>query len=121
MTSREPYKILVVEDTGLIRDRIHGDLKRMGYAVRSEAFAWEALKEMRREIPDLIITDQNMPGMSGREMVRELRADPKMKGVKIIGYGNFPDDAEGFDFILQKRSLDNDELYKKVQEILKDK
>ena len=116
MTSREPYKIFVVEDTGFIRDRIHGDLKRMGYAVRSEAFAWEALEEIRREIPDLIITDQNMPGMTGWEMVRKLRADPKMKGVKIIGYGDFPDNVEGFDRIFEKGYLDS--VYGTVRHML---
>ena len=119
-TNKPIYKILVVEDMAPIREAISDGLESRGYRVWVESSGYEALDDLQNRIPDrpdLIITDCKMAPINGLELVDRLRADPKTRDVKIIGYGDFPHDAEGFDFILQKR-LNLDELYAKVQKIL---
>jgi CheY-like chemotaxis protein len=44
----------------------------------------EALQRIAEQIPDLLIVDIMMPGMSGLEVVSTLRADPKTRGLPII-------------------------------------
>jgi Response regulator receiver domain len=64
-----PHHILVVEDDIFLRHRNNEVLLRDGYEV--DAAAWVALQSRSY---DLLITDNQMPGLSGAEFVRKLRA-----------------------------------------------
>jgi len=44
-------------------------LGEMGYCVRSADNGFSALREIRQEMPDILLTDLNMPGMSGFELL----------------------------------------------------
>jgi CheY-like chemotaxis protein len=65
--------LLVVDDEALIRMSLLGILIESGYAVRIASDGFAALAEIREKIPDLILSDLNMPGMSGFELLSVVR------------------------------------------------
>jgi CheY-like chemotaxis protein len=64
-----PSGILVVDDESSIRMSMTLVLTEFGYKVRSAADGFCALREIREEMPDILLTDLNMPGMSGFELL----------------------------------------------------
>ena len=65
--------ILVVDDDEDYRVCVEMFLRKEGYRVRHAANGGEALSEVEREAPDLIITDLMMPGAGGYEVLRGLQ------------------------------------------------
>jgi CheY-like chemotaxis protein len=61
--------VLVVDDEPLIRTTMSMVLAGIGYRVRSADNGLTALREIRHEMPDILLTDLNMPGMSGFELL----------------------------------------------------
>jgi CheY-like chemotaxis protein len=55
-----------------------------GFKVVTACSADEALLRLRERLPDLIVTDYTMPGMTGLELCRVLRASPEMHAIPII-------------------------------------
>ena len=76
--------ILVVEDEPAIQSLIATNLRRHGHTVNAALDAEDALRQIRAALPDLILLDWMLPGMSGLECARKLRADPRTKHVPII-------------------------------------
>ena len=66
-------KVLVVDDYDSIRQSLSAILSDSGYKVRSAEDGFSALAEIRNEIPDIILSDLNMPGMSGFEFLSVVR------------------------------------------------
>jgi two-component system KDP operon response regulator KdpE len=66
-------RILVVDDEPQIRRTLRTLLIQQGYTVKEAKSGEEALDEIRREMPELILLDWNMPGMSGLETCRLVR------------------------------------------------
>ena len=62
-------KVLIVDDELLIRTTMSLVLGEMGYRVRTAEDGFSALNEMRQEMPDILLTDLNMPDMSGFELL----------------------------------------------------
>jgi two-component system, OmpR family, KDP operon response regulator KdpE len=67
-------KILIVDDEPQIRRVLRTTLTSQGYTVAEAKSGDEALEMIRDERPDLILLDVNMPGRSGLETCREIRA-----------------------------------------------
>jgi len=67
--------ILVVDDEPQIRRVLRSTLSTRGYAITEAKTGEEALESLRKERPDLILLDVNMPGMGGIETCREIRRD----------------------------------------------
>ena len=65
--------VLVVEDDFLIRASVSASLGDAGYPVREAANGIEALAQMERGIPSLVLLDLRMPFVNGWEFVDELR------------------------------------------------
>ena len=76
--------ILVVDDTPANLRVLAGMLKDRGYRVRPVPSGALALVAARRNPPDLILLDINMPEMSGYEVCEHLKADETLKGVPVI-------------------------------------
>lgn len=76
--------ILLVDDEEQIRKLLESSLQRRGYEVVVAADGIEALRQIRAKIPDLIVTDVNMPNMNGFELTRRLRADHRTARVPIV-------------------------------------
>lgn len=84
-----PKKILVVEDNLDMRELVHLYLTREGFLVVTASDGREGLYMAGAEQPDLIITDINMPGLDGLEMVKQLRAQPAFKDLPILVFTAF--------------------------------
>jgi DNA-binding response OmpR family regulator len=76
------YKILIVEDQADIAGGLEINFKKEGYSVLKASTGEEALKLVTRELPDLMILDIMLPGMSGLDVCRQLRN--KSIGIPII-------------------------------------
>ena len=75
---------LVVDDTPSQLELINCYLLDTGYTVIKAYNAKEGLNQALINLPDVIITDVVMPGMSGFEFCRQLKRNPATKNVKII-------------------------------------
>ena len=79
-------KLLIVDDEPFIRESMSLVLAEMGYAVRSAEDGFSALAELRTEIPDVLLSDLNMPGMSGFELLSVVRRRfPSVQTVAMSG------------------------------------
>jgi CheY-like chemotaxis protein len=76
--------ILVVEDDDTMRQLLKLHLTSAGYAVRAASNGLEAGHAILGITPDLIITDVNMPHMTGFELVAAMRQDPSLKDIPVI-------------------------------------
>ncbi|MDI6746806.1 MAG: phosphate regulon transcriptional regulator PhoB [Rhodocyclaceae bacterium] len=79
-----PASILVVEDEPAIQALIATNLRRHGHAVSAALDAEDAMRQIKAALPDLILLDWMLPGMSGLECARQLRADPRTRQLPII-------------------------------------
>ena len=77
-------RILLVDDEEQIRKLLETSLQRRGYEVVIATDGIEALRQIRAKLPDLIVTDVNMPNMNGFELTRRLRADHRTARVPIV-------------------------------------
>src|SRR5687768_4777703 len=84
MAARQPASILVVDDTPANLQVLAGMLKDRGYKVRPVPGGKLALAAARRDPPDLILLDINMPDMNGYEVCEQLKADEALKGIPVI-------------------------------------
>ena len=85
----EPTTILVVDDDAVLRAQLARALRGRGYEVQTAASHAEATALAQADTPELALVDLNMPGKSGLELVRDLRAlDPTTKIVVLTGYGS---------------------------------
>jgi two-component system phosphate regulon response regulator PhoB len=76
--------ILVVEDEPAIQTLIAINLKRAGHEVVGALDAESAQRHINESLPDLILLDWMLPGMSGLELARRLRGDARTRNVPII-------------------------------------
>lgn len=77
-------KVLVVEDDLDIQDLVIALLGRDSHDVTAEGDGWTGLAAALARTPDLVILDWMMPGMSGIDVCRALRADPRTKDVPVL-------------------------------------
>ena len=86
--SAGPLNLLLVDDEALIREAVPGLLGVLGHRVTTAEGGAEALALLREGLrPDLVILDQNMPGMTGIETLRELRKQhPTLPVLLATGY-----------------------------------
>lgn len=81
-------KIIVIDDEPYILLMIKKMLENEGYDVELANNGKEGLEQIRRDPPDLVITDIVMPEKEGLEMIREVRSRfPEMKIIAISGGG----------------------------------
>ncbi|MCA9057950.1 MAG: response regulator, partial [Planctomycetaceae bacterium] len=72
-------RILVAEDNRILLDVLRFNLVRAGYEVLTAMNGLEALTVLREHQPiDLLITDCQMPGLSGVEVCTQVRQDPQL-------------------------------------------
>ena len=103
--------ILFVEDDRLIRNSIVHILKAKGYEVDSAENGFEGFELFSRGNYSVIITDLNMPLMSGSELIKKIRQ--KDREVKIIVTTSFlPDDlsSSGWDFLFVQKPYSIEDL-----------
>ena len=77
-------KILVIEDEASIRDMLRFALERVEFMVSVAADAPSARLRIAESRPDLILLDWMMPGVSGVDYARELKAAPQTRDIPVI-------------------------------------
>lgn len=78
-------KILVVDDFSTMRRIIKNILKQIGFTNIEEAEDGDgALARMRQDKYDLIISDWNMPNMTGLDLLKAIRSDSVLNGVPVL-------------------------------------
>ncbi|MBI5626126.1 MAG: chemotaxis response regulator CheY [Nitrosomonadales bacterium] len=81
----EDTKFLVVDDFSTMRRIVRNLLKELGFVHVQEAEdGVEALKMLRNDTFDFIVSDWNMPNMTGIELLRSIRADDKLKHLPLL-------------------------------------
>lgn len=89
-------KLLVVEDEALLRHHLQIRLTDSGHVVQAVVNAEEALYQVREFNHDLAVIDLGLPGISGLELIRRLRAQDKTFPILILtARGNWQDKVEG--------------------------
>lgn len=84
LSSMSQKKILVVEDEPDIRKLVHYNLAQERFAVLDAEDGEEALKIVHREKPQLVVLDLMLPGLSGLEVCRNLRAKAETAAIPIL-------------------------------------
>ena len=80
----ETRRLLVIDDEENMRHMLQSVLGRLGYAVRTAANGREGLAALDRHWIDLVITDINMPVMTGVELVENMADDPALNRIPVI-------------------------------------
>ena len=85
MAVDKSMRILVVDDFQTMRRIIINLLRQLGFTnVVEAADGKQALEKVRDDKIDLVVSDWNMPNMSGMEFLKELRADDQYKSLPFI-------------------------------------
>jgi two-component system chemotaxis response regulator CheY len=78
-------RILIVDDFSTMRRIVKNLLNDLGFSNTAEADdGSSALAELRRAPFDMVITDWNMPGMPGIDLLREIRSDPALAKMPVL-------------------------------------
>lgn len=89
MSNGEEAFILVVDDEGAIRYSISKTLQRVGYQVHTAASGEDALEMMQRQVYDVVLTDIKMPGLTGVELLAEIKEySPDAVVILLTGYAS---------------------------------
>ncbi len=78
-------KFLIVDDFSTMRRIVRNLLKELGFTNAQEAEdGVDALNKLRGEDFDFVVSDWNMPNMTGIELLRAIRADAKLKHLPVL-------------------------------------
>ena len=77
-------KILIVEDHPTMREAMRLVLEHEGFEISEAADGASALERIHAEPPDLVFLDLNIPGSSGTDVLKKLKADPATADVRVI-------------------------------------
>ena len=116
-----PYRILIVEDEPSLQDLGKMLLEAKGYEVRGAADGFEGLTALKRSLPDIIISDLQMPNMNGFEFLSVVRRRfPDIPVIAISGEfsGLSVPESVLADAFFPKGGYNASELFEKVIELL---
>lgn len=114
------FTVLLVDDEAEFRDLLEKRLRKRNLALLSAGSGEEALAIVAREAVDVVVLDVRMPGMDGRETLREIkRLKPEVEVIMLTGHASMEVALEGmelgaFDYLLKPVSFD--ELLFKLQD-----
>jgi DNA-binding NtrC family response regulator len=115
-------KILIVDDELIMRESLAGWLERDGHAVQTAASGEEALEKVKETQFDIFLVDIKMEGISGLEVLRNVKeSDPDADVVMITAYGSIPSAIEAmkdgaYDYML--KPFDPNELGVLIEKII---
>jgi two-component system alkaline phosphatase synthesis response regulator PhoP len=117
-------KIMIVEDELDIAENISALLNAKGHKTSLVSDGAEALQRARKELPELILLDVMLPRVSGFDVCKLLRQEPKTAKIKIVmvtGLGRGGDVETAFaagadDYLI--KPFDSERLFKKIAKVL---
>ena len=89
MVMTERTKVLVVEDDAALRGLLTDVLDHEGYTVLEAERGLQGLRLAQEHEPSLVLTDQTLPGMSGLELLEELRAGEGTRHIPVVLISGF--------------------------------
>ena len=105
-------RILVVDDDESLRWVTQAQLQQSGYDVDAAADSVSALEQIRNLPPDLVITDLKMPGISGLDLLKEIRAGyPEILVIMVTAFGTVENAVEAmragaYDYVTKPVNMD---------------
>ena len=108
--------ILVIDDEAVQREVVAGHLRKQGHRVRTAADGAAGMEVVRSEPVDVVLTDYRMPGMSGFDLLKAVRAfNPEIAVVMVTAYGTVREAVEAvkegaFDYLTKPIDLDDLDL-----------
>ncbi|MBI4347060.1 MAG: response regulator transcription factor [Elusimicrobia bacterium] len=78
------YRILIAEDDVMMQRVLKDTLKPEGFEVMLHADGESALAAAAQDKPDLIVLDMNLPGLSGLEVCRKLKAEASTRHIPVL-------------------------------------
>jgi two-component system, chemotaxis family, sensor kinase CheA len=117
--------ILVVDDSVTIRTFEKALLEAAGYDVTAASDGLEAWNLVQKQAPDLIVSDVEMPNMTGFELTEKVRGDQRLKGMPLILVTTLSSDEDrkrgidaGADAYVIKGSAEQDQLLETVRRLV---
>ena len=120
-TAGHQPSILAVDDDPHIRALLAQEFAEAGYRLRLAADGREALAEVRRERPDLVILDVMMPEINGFDVAAVLKNDPQTMDIPIIILSIVEDRTRGFRLGIDRylsKPIDTAALFREVSALL---
>ncbi|HEY7629748.1 MAG TPA: hybrid sensor histidine kinase/response regulator [Thermoleophilaceae bacterium] len=121
----EKQSILVVDDSVTIRTFEKALLEAAGYDVTAASDGLEAWNLVQKQAPDLIVSDVEMPNMTGFELTEKVRGDQRLKGMPLILVTTLSSDEDrkrgidaGADAYVIKGSAEQDHLLDTVRRLI---
>jgi DNA-binding response OmpR family regulator len=115
-TAARKATVLIVEDDPSLRSTYRTALAFAGYSVIAVEDGVDALRHLEADTLEAVVLDLGLPRLHGRDVYREMRADPRTRAIPIvIVTGSDPSslDTTEFDCLLRK-PFDPDELVSAV-------
>jgi len=118
---------MIVDDEENLVELVKAIFEQEGYEVIPAYNGKECLEKLEKIKPDLILMDMMMPGMTGKEVTKKIRENPKTKDLKVVFLTVVRVSELGMeelkklnvlDFIT--KPFDNDDLVRRVKKILGD-
>lgn len=123
--STKNIKVLLVEDEEAIREMVSFALRRADFDVTEAADASAAQALISKELPDIVLLDWMMPGISGIDLARRWRQDSRTQSVPIMmltARGEEEDKLRGFDIGVDDymtKPFSTQELIARIKAILR--
>jgi CheY-like chemotaxis protein len=121
-------RILLIEDTPIIRDPLSRLLRNEGFQVLAATDGADAMTHLETQVVDLILLDVLMPHMNGLTFLERLRHDPKLRDIPVIAVTGVSDSGNlarlrelGVKSILHKVRFTFDELLREIYAEIRDR
>ncbi len=118
-------KLLIIDDDEFLLDIYQHKLTKEGYEVSISTNAESAFELMQKNKPDLIILDLIMPGMSGFDVLEQLKTMPNLSIIPVIVLTNLGQEEDkkhclelGVKEYFVKTSTSLEEVMKKIEELI---
>lgn len=121
-TQNKNIRLLIIDDEADFRKAISQGLSRRGFEVSEAANGEDGVKALRGALPDIVLLDQKMPGLSGIGTLKEIRKiSDSLPVIILTGHGDFETAMAGIrldivDFI--QKPVEIDQLSDRIHKLL---
>jgi len=119
-------KIIVVEDEEMLLKALNVVLLSAGYEVLSATDGLKGEEIIKKELPDGVLLDIQLPGKNGFDVLADLKKDPKTKKIPVVILSNMGQEEEikkgkalGAQDYFVKSNTDIDKVVEKIEKYLK--
>lgn len=122
---KKTYRVLIVDDSVTLRTMMEHILTRAGYQVKIAVNGIEALKNLKEEDYDIVVSDVDMPRMNGFTLTEKIRAFDRTKQMPVVlvtALDTYQDQEFGFTVgataYIIKKTFEQNNFLKVIQQLL---